>query len=122
MYKYYNANPLGRRVNDCSVRAISLATQTSWDETYERLAHFAREQGITFSEVEFINDFLADQFERFCQPEQKVVTLQDFLDLQLPGRWLVTMSGHITCVIDGVCYDTFDPSDKYVWCIYYVGE
>lgn len=31
MYKYYNANPLGRHVSDCSVRAISLATDRSWD-------------------------------------------------------------------------------------------
>jgi hypothetical protein len=34
MFKYYNANPLGRHVSDCSVRAISLATGRSWDETY----------------------------------------------------------------------------------------
>jgi len=31
MFKYYNANPLGRHVNDCSVRAISLATERTWD-------------------------------------------------------------------------------------------
>lgn len=30
------------------------------------------------------------------------------------------MSGHITCVIDGTCYDTFDPSDRIVWGIYKV--
>ncbi len=119
MFEYYNANPLGRHVSDCSVRAISLATGRSWDETYQELAEFARQQAITFSEVEFLNDYLAEQYPRFC-PEQKINTLQDFLDLQLPGYWLVTMSGHITCVIDGVCYDTFDPSDRYIWCIYKV--
>ena len=121
-YKYYNANPLGRLVNDCSVRAISLATRTSWDETYAKLAHFAREQGITFSEVEFINDYLEDQYPCFQPRNEKVDTLREFLDLKLPGRWLVTMSGHITCVIDGVCYDTFDPSDRYIWAIYKVRE
>jgi hypothetical protein len=41
MYKYYNANPLGRHVNDCTVRAISLATEKSWDETFEELSKFA---------------------------------------------------------------------------------
>jgi len=34
MFKYYNANPFGRLVNDCTVRAISLATNQSWDKTY----------------------------------------------------------------------------------------
>ena len=119
MFKYYNANPFGRIVNDCSVRAISLATQKSWDETYRELSNYAREEGITFSEVEFINEYLAERFPRFCDVEQ-IETLQDFLDLKLPGRWLITMSGHITCAIDGVCYDTFDPSNRLVWCIYQV--
>lgn len=119
MFKYYNANPFGRLVNDCTVRAISLATEQSWDSTYQKLSDFARKEGITFSEIEFINEYLADQYSRFC-PEKRIYTLQDFLDLKLEGRWLVTMSGHITCVIDGVCYDTFDPSQRYLWCIYRV--
>ena len=42
MFKYYNANPLGRKVDDCTVRAISLATNTSWDETYIQLSEYAR--------------------------------------------------------------------------------
>lgn len=121
MYRYYNNNPFGRNVNDCSVRAIALATERSWDDTYKELSNFARREGITFSEVEFINDYLSERYPRYCQDmKNKIETLGDFLNLQLPGRWLVTMSGHITAVIDGVCYDTFDPSDRYVWCIYCV--
>lgn len=42
MYQYYNANPLGRDVNDCSVRAISLAEEITWDEAYIKLSEFAR--------------------------------------------------------------------------------
>lgn len=30
------------------------------------------------------------------------------------------MSGHITAVINGTCYDTFYPGDRYVWCVYQV--
>jgi hypothetical protein len=59
MFQYYNANPLGRHVNDCTVRAISLATEKSWDYTFEKLSHFAQEEAITFSEIEFINEYLA---------------------------------------------------------------
>lgn len=33
MFQYYNANPLGRNVDDCAVRAISKATDKSWDRT-----------------------------------------------------------------------------------------
>lgn len=119
MWQYYNANPLGRNVSDCTIRAISLASQKSWDEAYVELSEYSRLQGITFSEVEFINDYLADQYERYCPP-RKTETIRDFIDLKLKGRWLVTMSGHITCIIDGVLYDTFDCSDRYIWCIYRV--
>lgn len=119
MFKYYNANPLGRHVSDCAVRAISLATKKTWDETYSELSLYAQSQAITFSEIEFINEYLAERYPRYC-PEKNLVQVKDFVNLNLPGRWLITMSGHITCVIDGICYDTFDPSDRYLWCIYQV--
>lgn len=119
MYKYYNANPLGRHVNDCTVRAISLVTEKSWDQVFEELSDFAQKEAITFSEIEFINEYLSNLYPRWCQDE-KINTLEDFLDMKLKGRYLVTMSGHITCVIDGICYDTFDPSNRYIWCIYKV--
>ena len=118
MYKFYNANPYGRNVSDCSVRAISLATGQSWEETYKQLADFAMKEGITFSEVEFIDDYLFDRYPRYCNFEN--MKLKDFLDLQLPGTWLITMRGHITCVIDGICYDTFDPTNRLIWCVYKV--
>lgn len=30
------------------------------------------------------------------------------------------MKNHITCCIDGVIYDTFNPSDRLVWEVYKV--
>ena len=121
MYKYYNNNPLKRNVNDCCVRAIALATGRTWDETYKQLSDFARIEGITFSEVEFIDDYLSQRYEKYCPIKgQDFITLEDFLKAKLPGRWLVTMSGHITAVIDGICYDTFNPSKRFIHCIYKV--
>ncbi len=121
MFQYYNNNPFGRRVNDCVVRAIALATRRSWDDTYQQLSNFARKEGITFSEIEFINEYLSNLYPRFCQREgNKITTVGDFSKLELKGRWLITMSGHITCVIDGIIYDTFDPSERLMWCAYLV--
>ena len=83
------------------------------------LSDYGRQQGITFSAAQFINDFLSERYERCCPP-RKTETVGDFVNLNLPGRWLITMRGHITCVIDGILYDTFDCSDNYIWCIYRV--
>lgn len=118
-FKYYNANPFGRNVNDCTIRAISLAVELSWEDTYMLLAEYGRKNGITFSEVDFIDEFLCHRYKRFC-PNKDVKTVEDFVNLDLSGRWLITMNGHITAVIDGVLYDTFDCSDRYIWSIYRV--
>lgn len=121
MYRYYNANPLGRDVNDCSVRAISLAEEISWDDAYIKLSEFARQEAITFSEIEFLDKYLSEHYEHFCQERQNGLYLvKDFLNLKLKGRWIITMAGHMTCAIDGICYDTFDPSNRLLWCIYKV--
>ena len=58
MFKYYNANPLKNKVFDCTTRAISLAENTSWDYTYNKLSNLAREQGQMMDSVEFIEDYL----------------------------------------------------------------
>lgn len=121
MFQYYNANPLGRNVSDCSVRAISLAEEKSWDQVYKELSDFARKEAITFSEIEFIDKYLADRYPQYCWGKnQKITTVGDFADLGLKGRFLATMSGHITAIINGTIYDTFDPSNRYVWCVYKV--
>lgn len=58
---------------------------------------------------------------RYCEKERdKIVTVGDFANLKLKGIWLCTMRGHITCIIDGTIYDTFNPSDHYLWCAYQV--
>ena len=45
-YRFYNANARGNFVNDCTIRAISLAEGKSWNETYEELSDIAQEKGI----------------------------------------------------------------------------
>ena len=34
MYSYFNPNPAGRNVSDCTVRAICKATGKDWGEVY----------------------------------------------------------------------------------------
>ena len=38
MYSYFNENPRGKNVGDCTVRAISKATGKEWGETYLAMA------------------------------------------------------------------------------------
>lgn len=39
-FVYYNANPIGKSVGDCTVRAISTVLNKSWDEVFVGLVVF----------------------------------------------------------------------------------
>ena len=120
-YRFYNANPLGRRVDDCTVRAISCATNRSWDDTYDRLSEYAQTQAIMSNDVEYIDEFLEINFDRvYTNRDSNQITVDNFLNLYPFGTFLITMNGHITCAKDGCVYDTFNPLDRIVWDAYRV--
>ena len=119
MFRFYNANPLGRHVNDCTVRAISRATGRSWDEMYRELSEYAQELAVMPDNVFYIEAYLSERFRKIysCKHNDKI-TVGEFIERNPYGTFLITMSGHITCAEDGVIYDTFDPSDRFVWSVY----
>jgi len=43
MFVYYNPNPLGLSVGDCTIRAISCALDIPWEQTYTLLAQLGYE-------------------------------------------------------------------------------
>ena len=120
MFKFYNANPLGRKINDCTVRAISTASGKTWDKVYLELSEYARQQCNMIDDVEYIDSYLRENYFEVCGCKGKNLTVGEFVRYNREGIFLITMRGHITCCINGCIYDTFDPSDSYVWGIYKV--
>lgn len=117
MYKFHNANARGNFVNDCVVRAISVAENKSWDETYEELSDIAQEEGILLDDVNFVEDYLDEKYDRQCHYSK---TVGEFLEEFPTGTYLITMKGHITVIRNGVLYDTFDCRDRRMWCAWEV--
>jgi hypothetical protein len=116
-YKFYNANARGNFVNDCTVRAISVAEGKSWDETYAELSNIAQRNGIVFDDVRFIDPLLDSRYKRKCYDSKYV---GEFAEEHPKGTYLITMNGHITCCKDGIIYDTFDCRDRIMWCAWEV--
>ena len=116
-YKFYNANSKGNFVNDCTIRAISMAEGKTWDETYRELSEIARKKGIILDDVNFIDPLLNERYKRICYKDLKV---GDFVKNHPYGVFLITMNGHITCCIDGTIYDTFDCRDRIMKCAWEV--
>ena len=117
MWKYHNSNPKKREVNDCVIRAISKAEDRSWDEVYSELSTLAQSQKILLDDMRFVEPYLDGKYERICYKCNGCrMTVGEFIDKNQEGTYLVTMQGHITCVKNGILYDTWDCRDKLIWC------
>lgn len=110
-YRFYNANPKGLFENDCTIRAISLATGKSWDEVYENLSDIAQFEGTMMDDRDFIIKYLSTKYKKVPYLADTVGEVAD----NYPNNiLLITMNGHITCSKYGVIYDSFDPRERVV--------
>lgn len=112
MYKYYNANSKGYDVDDCTIRAISVAEGISWDEAYDELSISAKKLGLMMSSVEAVEEYLDNKYKRIPVYAK---TVGEFIKKHPRGIYLITMQGHITVLKNGINYDTFDPSKSEIW-------
>ncbi len=115
MYKFYNENPLNRYEDDCVIRAISCATNHSWDEVYDYLSNIAQYEGTLLDKRDFVRNYLDRTYQRLNGIHGTV----GYVSSMFPNNTLlITMRGHITCSkpdkITGIStiYDTFDPRDR----------
>ena len=113
MYKYFNNNPHGRNIDDCTLRAISLLTNRSWNDVYTELSNLANKDSLMMDSVIFIENYLDNRYPRECHYSK---TIGEFANECPFGKYAVTTAGHITAIIDGIIYDTFDPSDRIMRC------
>lgn len=117
MYKYYNANAHNNFVDDCTIRAISLAEDLTWNEAYYKLSNLARESGLMMDDVRFIEDYLDRKYDRECFAKTSV---GEFIHAHPRGIYLITMPNHITVSVNGTIFDTFDCSDRIMKCAWRV--
>lgn len=111
MYEFYNENPLGLFEDDCVVRAISCATNRSWDTVYDELSDLAQERGTLLDKRDFVRWYLNTNFSRISNPPYKVKEVARNFKNNIV---LCTVRGHIICIKYGIIYDTFNPSERIV--------
>lgn len=81
-------NPKGNNVDDCTVRAISVAEGISWDEAYYKLSNSARKLGLMMSSVPAIDYYLDKRYRRM---DYNVDTVGEFIETHPKGTYLITM-------------------------------
>jgi len=105
MYKFYNANAVNRYTDDCVIRAISCATNKSWDEVYDYLSDLAQYEGTLLDKRDFVRNYLDRTYRRLYSLKGSVGEISGMFP---NNTLLITMQGHIVCSKNGIIYDTFD--------------
>lgn len=121
-YAYYNLNPYGKSVGDCTVRALSKALGQTWEETYVGLALEGYLRGDLPNADAIWGPYLARRgYVRRLLPDEcpECYTVEDFARDNPQGTFILSMPGrHVVAVVDGVIYDSWDSRGEnpvYYW-------
>lgn len=121
MWKYFNPNPAGRKVGDCSVRAVAAALGVSWEDAYSMVTANGFQMGDMPSSDSVWGSVLRQHgFYRYAIPNKcpDCYTAEDFAADHPKGVYVLGFGGHVATVIDGVLYDSWDSSNEipiYFW-------
>lgn len=121
MWIKYNANPAGRQVGDCTVRAVSKVLDEDWEQSYSGMAL----QGFMLCDMPSANHvwgayIRSKGFKKHIIPDTcpDCYSVKDFCKDHPKGKFLLALSGHVVCIIDGNYFDTWDSGNEipiYYW-------
>ena len=121
-YEYYNPNPAGRSVGDCTVRAISKILGQTWEKTYVDLALEGFIRGDLPNADSVWGPYLhRNGFTRHLLPDNcpDCYTIRDFAAEHPTGAYILSMPGrHVAAVVDGAVFDSWDSGGEiptYYW-------
>lgn len=121
MWIYYNPNPTGRSVGDCSIRAVAKALDIDWETSFNLVSDNAYAMGDMPSSDSVWGAVLRQNgFYRSTIPNRcpDCYTAEDFCRDNPRGVFVLGFGGHVATVVDGNIYDSWDSSKcvpVYVW-------
>lgn len=121
MWQEYNPNPAGRRVGDCSVRAIAKALDVDWETAYMMIAvqgYYMRDMpssNAVWGSLLRQNGFTREAIPTTC-PD--CYTIADFAKDHPTGLYVVGTGNHVVTLEDGTIYDSWHSENEipqYFW-------
>lgn len=122
-YIEHNINPQHKKVGDCAIRAVAVATGLGWDDAYKLLANTGFNLKCAMSDTEAINEaliscgFIAGKIE--VQKGSKRPTVSEFATLHPNWYSVLRVANHITACGHGNYVDIWDCGDKSVYKYWY---
>ena len=115
MWQEYNPNPIGIRVGDCVVRAISKVIDQNWETTFVALCL----QGLMMCDMPSSNSVWAAYlrhkgFKKRIIPDTypECYTVKDFCEEHPKGRFVLGTGKHAIAVVDGCYYDAWNSGNE----------
>ena len=121
MWIEYQNNPVGRKVGDCAVRAISKALNMGWEAAYIALVINGLQMGDLPSSNSVIGSVLRQHgFRRMNLPSDcpDCFTVADFAEENPEGVFVAGTGNHVVTIINGNWYDSWDSGAEpiqFVW-------
>jgi hypothetical protein len=118
-FVFHNENPKGSlRAADCVIRAIAKATKQDWETVFTDLAKIALEIKDVPNSKPVYKQYLTEQgYPMQKQPKKSdntKYTVEEFAKKYNQGTYIISLANHLTVIIDGKIYDTWNCSSKSV--------
>ena len=109
-----NPNPMNKEVPDCVVRAISIALNQPWIQTFDELYSVARaEFNMPSSDSVWGRYLYLKGFEPFILPScPRCITIDQFTKEFPYGIYIIGTGFHAVAIIDGNFYDSWDSGQE----------
>lgn len=117
MWVQANPNPLKKEVPDCVIRAISIALNQPWVQTFDELYSVARaEFNMPSADTVWGKYLYMKGFEPFVLPYTcpKCLTIKQFANEFPEGIYIIGTGSHAVAVIQGNYYDSWDSGSEIV--------
>lgn len=121
MWRQYNPNPFGKRVDDCVVRALAVALNLTWGRAFDLVSDKAKQMGnMPHADAVWGAVLREHGFQRKAIPNTcpDCYTAEDFCRDHPQGVYILAFGGHVATVRDGILFDTWNSSDEvpqYYW-------
>lgn len=124
-YVEFNPNPIGRKVGDCTVRAISKALDMGWEAAFIALTINALQMGDMPSSDAVSGSLLRQHgYYRKAVPDTcpACYTVKDFCEDHPEGKYVLYCGGHVVAADSGNYFDSWDSGSEVVQYVWYRKE
>ena len=110
-----NPNPMRKEVPDCVIRAVSIALNQPWIQTFDELYSVARmDFNMPSADSVWGHYLYLKGFEPFLLLDAcpKCVTVAEFTKQFPRGTYIIGTGSHAVAVIDGNYFDSWDSGNE----------